>query len=211
MRGNGRLIIGITGGIAAGKSTVMAILESFGFRAVDADKVAHSLYRRGTQGYDAVVTKFGAGILSDENSEIDRRKLGAVVFSDPSALQELEEIIYPLVNAEIEAVLDSSDQDAAVEAINLFSSGLNKRCDENWFVRVAPEIALSRLTDQRGMRISDAFARLSAQREIVASAERSADWTIQGASGLGAIRSEISARLERLRTEKATLSSTKSA
>lgn len=211
MRGNGRLIIGITGGIAAGKSTVMAILESFGFRAVDADKVAHSLYRRGTQGYDAVVTKFGAGILSDENSEIDRRKLGAVVFSDPSALQELEEIIYPLVNAEIEAVLDSSDQDAAVEAINLFSSGLNKRCDENWFVRVAPEIALSRLTDQRGMRISDAFARLSAQREIVASAERSADWTIQGASGLDAIRSEISVRLERLRTEKATLSSTKSA
>ena len=88
------LRIGICGGIAAGKSTVLAILESVGFRTIDADKVAHSVYKPRTRGFDVVIARFGDEIRSAESGEIDRRKLGAIVFKDAAALRELENLIY---------------------------------------------------------------------------------------------------------------------
>lgn len=196
------LRIGICGGIAAGKSTVLAILESVGFRTIDADKVAHSVYKPGTRGFDVVIARFGDEIRSAESGEIDRRKLGAIVFKDAAALRELENLIYPLIRAEIEDILDRTRQDAAIEAVNLFSSGLNERCDETWAVQVPPEIAVYRLTTHRGMSEIEARNRVESQRELAARSLAAADWVIDGTMQPETIKDEIRMRTERLRVKK---------
>lgn len=86
--------IGLTGGIASGKSTVAAILREKGYRVVDADAIAHRLMQPGHVNYDGIVAAFGTDLL-DENGAIDRRKLGRIVFSDKKALQKLEAIVHP--------------------------------------------------------------------------------------------------------------------
>ena len=202
MRDDGRLIIGITGGIAAGKSTVLKVLATLGFRTIDADKVAHSLYRRGNPGFGPVVARFGGGILSAESGEIDRRKLAGVVFAEAGALSALEAIIHPLVVQRITAEVNGTDRDTAIEAIKLFPSGLNGLCDETWFVRIAPDAAAARLTAERGLTDAEALTRIAAQRELTAISETASDWTLDGAADPGVNALKISKRIERLRGRK---------
>src|SRR4051794_24022544 len=100
-------IIGLTGNIACGKSTVLDLLRERGAQALDADRVTHELQAPGQPVYHAIVAEFGSRILSAPAGPIDRRALGAIVFADQTALRRLEQIVHPAVRARIMAWLES--------------------------------------------------------------------------------------------------------
>src|SRR6185369_1620066 len=100
-------IIGLTGNIACGKSTVLDLLRDRGAQVLDADRVTHELQAPGQPVYHAIVAEFGAGILSAPAGPIDRRALGAIVFADPAALRRLEQIVHPAVRERIMSWLES--------------------------------------------------------------------------------------------------------
>lgn len=157
-------VIGLTGPIGAGKSTVAAMLRELGAKVLDADAIAHDEQSRGTVGYSAIVQAFGTKVLG-EDKEIDRAKLAAEVFGDPLKLERLERILHPRVIArllEARKMLRDSDT-LVVEAIKLLESGLRNMCDELWIV-VAPREELLRRLEERGMRRAEAELRLAHQR-----------------------------------------------
>src|SRR5262245_25229586 len=91
-----RRVIGLTGGIGSGKTTVAGILAGLGADVLDSDKVGHDVYRPGTEGFRQVTEAFGRDIVAADGT-IDRRKLGAMVFGDPAALRRLNAIVHPLI------------------------------------------------------------------------------------------------------------------
>ena len=106
-------IIGLTGNIATGKSTVGRMLADLGARYIDADVVAHEVMARDGAAFPGVVAAFGDGIL-DGTGEIDRRKLGAIVFADAARLRQLEEIVHPAVSARISETLAAASEEVVV-------------------------------------------------------------------------------------------------
>ena len=157
-------VIGLTGPIGAGKTTVAAMLRELGAKVLDADAIVHDEQSRGTVGYSAIVQTFGTEVLG-EDREIDRRKLADVVFADPAKLAALERILHPRVIARIlEARKMLKDGDVlVVEAIKLLESGLRNICDEVWVV-VAPREEMLRRLGERGLGRAEAELRLRSQR-----------------------------------------------
>ncbi len=147
-----RLVIGLTGNIATGKSTILHYLAEKGASIVDADKLAHRVMEPGGTAYEAVVHSFGREILNEDNT-INRKKLGDIVFSDTSALGRLEKLVHPKVfdlgNQEIE---NAQSPLVILEAIKLLEAGLMVTlCDEVWVVISSFASQLRRLMDNRGM------------------------------------------------------------
>ena len=158
-----RYRIGLTGNIACGKSTVLQELARLGAAVLDADAVAHEVMRPGRPAHAAVVAAFGPGILAADG-EIDRRALGAIVFSDAAALARLEAIVHPAVVAYTEEWLAGVTAEVAViDAIKLFEAGMAGRCDEVWVVTCPPEERARRLQAYRGLSEEEAWARIRAQ------------------------------------------------
>lgn len=162
-------LIGLTGNIATGKSTVCHILEQLGARVIDADLVAHAVLQRGSPGWHSVVDAFGYDILHYDGT-VDRRKLGAVVFGDASKLQTLERITHPAVGAELALLVrdavaapNSADAIVVIEAVKLYEAGLHEYLDALWVVTAPPDEQKRRLTQERGLSESEADARLRAQ------------------------------------------------
>lgn len=157
-------VIGLTGPIGAGKSTVAAMLRELGAKVLDADAIVHDEQSRGTVGYSAIVQTFGTKVLG-EDKEIDRRKLANEVFGDPAKLERLERILHPRVIARIlEARKMLKDGDVlVVEAIKLLESGLRNVCDQIWVV-VAPRDETLRRLEARGLPRAEAELRLRSQR-----------------------------------------------
>jgi len=156
-------LIGLTGTLASGKSTVRRQLEQLGARGIDADLLAHIAMRRGSHAWFAIVREFGLNVLKF-NGEVDRQKLGARVFSNPAALERLEQITHPVVRAHILDILRETDASVVVvEAIKLFEAGLSELCDAVWVVTCTPKIQIERVMRARQMSAEDARARLDAQ------------------------------------------------
>ncbi len=158
-------LIGLTGNIATGKSLVARMMGSLGAHVIDADELVHELQRKDTPVWARVVGEFGEGILRADG-EIDRAKLGALVFSDSEALHRLESIVHPAVGIEIErqlANLERPDQVVVIEAIKLIEAGLHKRCHALWVVTSRPEVQLERLMHTRRLSKADAQVRIAAQ------------------------------------------------
>lgn len=156
-------VIGLTGPIGAGKTTVAAMLRELGAKVLDADAIAKDEQSRGTLGYTAIVQTFGTKVLG-EDREIDRRKLAAEVFGDPVKLEKLERILHPRVIARIlEGRKMLKDGDVlVVEAIKLLESGMRNMCDQVWVVVAPRETALRRL-EARGLPRAEALLRLGSQ------------------------------------------------
>jgi dephospho-CoA kinase len=160
---NNFYLIGLTGNLASGKSTVRRMLEQLGAAGIDADRLAHAAMRRGSPAWGAIVDTFGTGILH-YNGNIDRQKLGARVFADGGALQQLESILHPAVGELIKATLREIKADVAViEAVKLVEAGMDQWCDALWVVISASEVQVARVSRDRQMRPEDARARLAAQ------------------------------------------------
>ncbi len=159
----GKFVIGLTGNIGTGKSVVRRMLEHLGAYGIDADAFGHRAMAKGAPGYTRVVDTFGKWILTPEG-EINRARLGKVVFADPEALAMLEAIIHPLVLQATDWVVSHASQKVVViEAIKLLESNLAKSCDSVWTVYTPPEVQITRLMQKRGMTEADARARMTAQ------------------------------------------------
>ncbi|MBU0494877.1 MAG: dephospho-CoA kinase [Chloroflexi bacterium] len=156
-------IIGLTGNIATGKSTVAHMLADLGAQVVDADAVAHAVMRRGRPAWQDVVLAFGEDILGPDG-EIDRGKLGAIVFRDPAALARLEAIAHPAVIREMQALARRSTAPVLVrEAIKLIESGAADECDAVWVVTAPRAVQVERLMRTRGLSRAEAELRIDAQ------------------------------------------------
>jgi dephospho-CoA kinase len=159
----GKIIIGLTGNIATGKSVVRRMLEHLGAYTIDADALAHRVISRGAPGYQPVLDKFGTWLL-DKEGQIDRSKLGRLVFSDGQALAQLEDIIHPYVTQAVEMLVKRATQNVVVvEAIKLLESDLRNKCDTVWVTDAPQEIQIERLMRKRGLSREDALQRVHAQ------------------------------------------------
>jgi dephospho-CoA kinase len=170
-------LIGLTGGIACGKSTVVAMLAALGARTIDADRVTHRVQRAGTPVYQQIVEEFGQRVLAMPGGPIDRRKLADLVFTNPTALQRLEQIVHPAVRAEIRAFIAETEivggygtrmQPMArpvvvIDAIKLIESGWIQDCQQVWVITCEESQQIERLMSTRGMMEYEARRRVSAQ------------------------------------------------
>lgn len=156
--------VGLTGGVASGKSTVSAILDELGAVIIDADVLAREVVAAGTEGLREVVEAFGRDVLT-EHGELDRPAMGTIVFADPEKRRVLEGIIHPRVRergAEIEASAGSDD--VVVHDIPLLAeTGQAEGFDAVIVVDVPTEMQVERMVDLRGMTREDAEARVAAQ------------------------------------------------
>lgn len=156
--------VGLTGGIASGKSTVAEVLVDLGAVLIDGDALAREVVARGTPGLAQVVAEFGEHLLTPDG-DLDRAALGKVVFADEAARKRLEAITHPLIferYAELEAA--AGPDDLVVHDIPLLAeSGRADTFDEVLVVDVPPEVQVERMVRERGMTREDAEARIAAQ------------------------------------------------
>jgi dephospho-CoA kinase len=158
-----KYLIGLTGNIATGKSVVAKMLEELGATVLDADALVHELQRKGTPVYNDIVAAFGPGIL-DREGEIDRKALGAIVFTDPAQLRTLESIVHPVVLIEsMRRIMEAPTRVVVYEAIKLIEAGRAEMCDALWVVTARSDVQLQRLMRDRQMSEADARQRLEAQ------------------------------------------------
>ena len=156
--------VGLTGGIASGKSTVSAILRELGAVVIDADQLARDVVAPGTDGLRRVVEAFGPEVLTPDG-RMDRPKVGAIVFADPAKRQVLEGIIWPLVGARTAELVDAAGPDALVvhDIPLLVETGQAPLYDAVIVVDVPTELQVERMLRDRGMSEEDALARIGAQ------------------------------------------------
>jgi len=159
----GKVILGLTGNIATGKSVVRKMLEHLGAYGIDADALAHRALAQGAPGYQPVVDTFGQWILG-QDGQIDRSRLGRVVFADAAALAQLEAIIHPFVRQAIDLLVRRAPQKVIViEAIKLLEGPLKTACDSIWVTTAPIEVQAARLVQKRGMTLEGARQRIRAQ------------------------------------------------
>lgn len=168
-----KFIIGLTGNIATGKSVIRKMLEHLGAYGIDADALSHRAIAKGAPGYQPTLDTFGKWILKPDG-EIDRVKLGKLVFSDTGAMTSLESIVHPLVSQAIDVMVKRSSQRVIViEAIKLLESDLHTVCDSVWVVNVPEDTQVKRLMEKRGMSREESIQRIrfqSDQKQKVAAA-----------------------------------------
>jgi len=159
----GKFVIGLTGNIATGKSVVRRMLEHLGAYTIDADALTHRAYAKGAPGYQLVVDNFGKWLIN-KDGEIDRSKLGNLVFNNPEALAQLESIAHPLVRQATEILIKRSIQPVIViEAIKLLEGDLRNVCDSIWVTNAPEEVQVERLMRKRGMSREQATERAHMQ------------------------------------------------
>lgn len=158
-------ILGLTGNIASGKTTVgLMLLELGAYTYVDADAVVHELYLPGQPLVEQLVAAFGPRILAADGG-VDRRVLGEIVFGDQQKLRQLEALVHPAVQDALVGRLRDIPAEAVgvLDAIKLVESGYAPLCYGLWIVTCPPEVQLRRMMEQRGMTEAEARARLDAQ------------------------------------------------
>ncbi len=160
-----KYVIGLSGNIATGKSVVRKMLEHLGAYGIDADALSHRATAKGAPGYQPVIDVFGKWIL-DHNGEVDRSKLGRLVFNDAEAMGQLEDIVHPLVSQAIDLMVKRASQRVIViEAIKLLESDLRNVCDSIWIVNVPEELQVQRLMEKRGLSQDEASQRIHFQSD----------------------------------------------
>ena len=160
------IVIGLTGGIGSGKSTVAQYLAELGAVVIDADKVGHEAFKPGTPLYSEVVAAFGKEIITPDG-EIDRKKLGQVVFANPEARERLNRImwsgIWEMIVHRIDDLRKLNTGVVVVEAFGLIEAGWDKLVDKVWVIVVPEKIVVERLKEQRGLTEVDILARIRSQ------------------------------------------------
>ena len=199
----GKYVIGLTGNIATGKSVVRKMLEHLGAYGIDADALSHRATAKGAPGYKPVVEMFGKWILGPDG-QIDRNRLGRVVFSDAEALEQLEHIVHPLVGQAVDIMVRRAHQPVIViEAIKLIESDLRGKCDSLWVSYTPQEIQLARLMQKRGMDETTARKRILSQAPPEAKTSL-ADVVIHNAGSFEETWRQVAIAWNKLFPEKAT-------
>jgi len=170
-------ILGVCGGIGSGKSTACKLMvDSLGCVArIDADKLAHQVYEPGSKALEEISTEFGKDILDDSiaNAQIDRKKLGAIVFNDAKSMSKLEQIVWPhvrdLIEKRIEVITHEHQSCATlndiiiVEAALLLETNWHDLLDGLWVIQSSQSVAMQRLKENRGLTEEEALVRIHAQ------------------------------------------------
>ncbi|HCC5637404.1 TPA: dephospho-CoA kinase [Staphylococcus aureus] len=192
-------VIGLTGGIASGKSTVSELLSVFGFKVVDADKAAREAVKKGSKGLAQVREVFGDEAI-DENGEMNRRYMGDLVFNHPEKRLELNAIIHPIVRD----IMEEEKQEYLKQGYNvimdiplLFENELENTVDEVWVVYTSESIQMDRLMQRNNLSLEDAKARVYTQISIDKKS-RMADHVIDNLGD----KLELKQNLERLLEEE---------
>ena len=163
------LVVGLTGGIASGKSTVANMFKEMGIEVIDADIEARKAVEIGEAAYEQIVTYFGEGILNDDHT-INRSKLAEIIFNDSVKRQKLNEIVHPDVrrrmNEKKEATILRGDQVVVLDIPLLFESGLKHMVDVVLLVYVEKDVQLQRLMDRNLLTKQEALARIQSQMPI---------------------------------------------
>ncbi|WP_394217174.1 dephospho-CoA kinase [Staphylococcus warneri] len=192
-------VIGLTGGIASGKSTVSELLTAFGFKVVDADTAAREAVAKGTPGIEKVREVFGDEAI-DENGEMDRKYMGDLVFNYPGERIKLNEIVHPIVRE----IMEEQKQQFLKEGHNvimdiplLYENELQDTVDEVWLVYTSESIQIDRLMERNDLTQEEAKARVYSQISIDKKS-RMADHVIDNLGD----KLELKQNLERLLSEK---------
>ncbi|HCY0624737.1 TPA: dephospho-CoA kinase [Staphylococcus aureus] len=192
-------VIGLTGGIASGKSTVSELLSVFGFKVVDADKAAREAVKKWSKGLAQVREVFGDEAI-DENGEMNRRYMGDLVFNHPEKRLELNAIIHPIVRD----IMEEEKQEYLKQGYNvimdiplLFENELENTVDEVWVVYTSESIQMDRLMQRNNLSLEDAKARVYSQISIDKKS-RMADHVIDNLGD----KLELKQNLERLLEEE---------
>lgn len=158
------ILVGLTGGIGAGKSTVSAMLAERGAVIVDADQIARDLQSPGSPVLDSMAERFGEHIILDDGS-LDRAAVAAIVFNDEAALKDLNGIVHPAMQSEIQRQIDEQRSTDRVVVLDFPLLGENPRkgLAATIVVDIPVDVAVRRLVDQRGMDEDDARARINSQ------------------------------------------------
>jgi dephospho-CoA kinase len=193
------LLIGLTGGIGSGKSTVSARLAELGAVVIDADAITKELQQSGTEVFGAMVDRFGTGIVAADGT-LDRQAVADIVFADADALADLNAIVHPAVGLEIARRMEAeagTDHVVVLDVPLLVESGRSDLA-ALVVVDVDPEVAVRRLVEQRGMREDDARARMARQ---VSREERlsRADHVLDNSGSIDELRAQVDALWEKLR------------
>ncbi|MBX3329201.1 MAG: dephospho-CoA kinase [Nitrospira sp.] len=197
------ILIGLTGGVASGKSTVAKMFKKCGVIVIDADELAREVVQPGKPAWREIVRIFGRRILKLDRS-IDRHALGAIVFHDKRNLRRLERIIHPHVAREqirLTKQAAKSDPKAVViyDVPLLFEAGIDKRVDKIIVVTADRETQIARLRKRNGLSRSEALCRVRSQMPL-AKKRRLADYVLDGTKNRNQLAREVSKLLEDLRT-----------
>jgi len=198
------IVIGLTGGIASGKSAVARILSDLGAKIIDADKVGHKALRAHDDTKQKLVDTFGKDIIG-QDGEIDRSKLAEIVFNKPESLEKLNRIMHPvirkMVEQEIKAMRDTAVEVTVLEAALLIEAGWTDLVNETWVALAQEATVMARLCSQRGLTEKQAKIRINSQMPIDKRAEY-ADVVIENDSDLETLRNRVEKLWNELTTTK---------
>lgn len=163
-------ILGVTGGSGSGKSTVCHYLEKhYGAGIIDADEIGHDIILRGKPAYKRILETFGTGILNAE-SEIDRKKLGSIVFGDPTLLEALNGITFRFILDDVASQISQTREKQSalcvIDCALLFQTRLPETCDDIWIVEADPAVRLERIMAREGVSREYAASRIQSQKPM---------------------------------------------
>lgn len=188
-----RYVIGLTGGIACGKSNLSRALRAAGAQVVDADEISHELTQKNGKALPGIRALFGDSVFC--GGELNRRALGEIVFSDRDKLDKLNAVIHPMILSEIRTRLDAAEGTVILEAPLLYECGLDTLCDETWCAYIPQREQLKRLCGRDGITRRQALERIRSQMSALKKA-RLADRVIR-TDGEMAHSAEMALRLYR--------------
>lgn len=193
--------LGLTGGIATGKTTADDYFRKRKIPIIDADMVAHQLMQKGRKSYTAIVNNFGNSIL-DDHQEIDRKKLGQIVFTDPQQLARLNKITHPIIRQEIISQMDQFQKCGTklviLDVPLLFESNYQKLCNSVLVVTTSPELQLQRLQARNNLNKSAAMRRIDSQMDL-SKKEAMADFVVQNNTTINDLEEKLARVLDKIK------------
>jgi len=194
-------IIGLTGPIGSGKSTVSKIFKKKGACVIDADEVAREVVEKDQPALQELIKRFGDSIIKEDGS-LNRRVLGKIVFGDEQNRRDLNQIVHPYIIEKIERGVirflnDPSYMILVIDAALLFETGLHQKVDQVWYVDADEEIRVRRIIDRDDISYEDALARIKAQPGQDANKER-ADFIIKNGENLEVLTQKVENYIDNL-------------
>ena len=192
--------LGLTGGIASGKSTADEFFKKKKIPIIDSDLIAHKIMEIGQNGYKAVVDYFGTDILNDDQT-INRRKLGGIVFNDKAKLKKLNELTHPLVHQEIKQQMAqyraNQEKLVVIDVPLLFESGFESLCNGVLVISITPELQIERLMKRNAFTKKEAIARISNQMPL-SEKEKRATYVVANTGTIDDLEKKLSDLLQEI-------------
>ncbi len=189
-------VIGITGGIASGKSTITKYLKSLGYKIIDADDITHKLYKKGARGYNMIIQEFGDSL--DDNGAINRNKLREIILNNKDSLKKLNDIMHPIIKDEIIKEINESNGIIFLDVPLLFEAHFDDLCDKTVLIYVPYNIQLERLMKRDNINEKLAKKKIDIQMKLDDKKELS-DYVIDNSLDIDKTLSYIDNMLEELK------------